>query len=134
MIESVMNVCMELGVKVISAGMHIVYGIQIQVDDETTSKKEIYKLKMALEQDGRGYMIYADKKIIESSMTESLRELIEELEPKIMSLKESDQIDITINGNLMSPKEIVKLRKELDNNEKPYNWTMKGSAYEKEKS
>lgn len=66
-------------------------------------------------------------------MNESLIDLIEELGNKIISLKEGDQIDIVINGNLMSPKEIVKLRKELDNNEKPYNWTMKGSAYEKEK-
>ena len=64
-------------------------------------------------------------------MTESLTEIIEELGNKIISLKEGNQIDITINGNLMSPKEIVKLRKELDNNDKPYNWTMKGSAYEK---
>ena len=63
-------------------------------------------------------------------MNESLTDIIEELGGKIISLKEGDQIYITINGNLMSSKEIVKLRKELDNNEKPYNWTMKGSAYE----
>ena len=63
-------------------------------------------------------------------MTESLTDIIEELGDKIIILKEGDQIDITINGNLMSPKEIVKLRKLLDENEKPYKWTMKGSAYD----
>lgn len=66
-------------------------------------------------------------------MTESLTDIIEELGNKIISLKEGDQIDITINGNLMSSKEIVKLRKELDKNSKPYNWTMRGSAYETRK-
>lgn len=66
-------------------------------------------------------------------MIESLTDIIEELGSKIISLKDGNEIDIVIDGNLTNSKEIRKLRKALDENDKPYNWTMKGSAYEKKK-
>ena len=69
-------------------------------------------------------------------MNESLTELIEELGNKIISLNESpgSPTEITVNGNLISPKELNSLRKAFNESKQPYDLTMKGSAYEKGKS
>ena len=61
--NNVEAIVMELGDKIISAGLHVDYGIVLQVHDKT-SLKEIAQLRAALDKDGRSYRIGKGSKIV----------------------------------------------------------------------
>ena len=61
--NDVEEIVMELGDKIISAGLDVDYGIVFQVHDKI-SLKEITQLRVALDKDGRSYRIGKGNEIV----------------------------------------------------------------------